>query len=453
MKTETKFPADFLWGTATASYQVEGAWNEDGKRPSIWDDYCHSDNKRVFQRQNADVAIDEYHRYKEDVAYIKKLNCNAYRFSVSWARILPEGTGKVNEKGVEYYDNLINELIKNGIKPVITLFHWDLPLCLQQKGGFVNREILSWFEEYAKVCFERFGDRVDYWITINEPTVFAFSGYMLGVVPPCIKDYAKAFLAAHHALLAHGRTVRLFRKMNLKGKIGFALDIIPKFPAKDTEEDRRAARLANVTTQYFFYEAVVYGRYPSEALKFFSERGADVNVSEEDMNCIGEKCDFFGFNYYLTQTVEYEKGNGIADCKYVFCRGLPVAPQSQWEIDPNGLYDLLKKITEDIGPDIPIIITENGICYEDKVLPDGSINDEERKEYVRVHLEAIRRALADGINIKGYFNWTAFDNFEWNNGFSTRFGMIYVDFVTQQRTIKKSGEFYAEYIKENTKKV
>ncbi len=444
-----KFPKDFIWGVGSASYQVEGAWNEDGKGENIWDRYCHSPESKVFEHQNADVTIDEYHRFEEDMDWLKELRCNAYRFSISWARILPAGTGAVNPKGIAYYNKLIDGLLARGIQPMVTLYHWDLPVALQDKGGWANREIVDWFAEYARVCFENFGDRVPYWITLNEPTVFTFSGHLLGAVPPCIQSFEQGLYSAHHAMVAHGTVVRLFRKMGLKGKIGFAFDIVPKLPYTDAEEDKKAARLANATTQYFFYEGVTKGQYPKEAIDFYESKGVKLPLQDGDMELVTEKCDFFGLNYYLTQAVRYKKGCGLFDCEYVFRENFPVANAVEWEIDPEGLYDVLKDVQKATNNEVPIIITENGICQDD-YCENGEYNDDERLGYIRAHIDMIQKAYSEGVKMAGYVCWCGFDNFEWNNGTNKRFGLIHVDFETQKRTMKKSGKWYREFISKNS---
>lgn len=442
-----KFPKDFLFGTATCAYQIEGAWNEDGKGESVWDRFVHSGTHCIKNDDTADVAIDHYHRYREDFDILKGLNTNAYRLSISWSRIFPEGKGKINQKGIDFYNDVIDALLERGIEPAVTLFHWDLPAALQTYGGWANREIVDWFLDYAKTCFENFGDRVKLWFTLNEPIVFTKRGYGLGLVPPAIKDCQLGLDAAHNALVAHGKTVELFRKMGLKGKIGIALDMIPKIAATDKPEDVKTADIANAVTQTYFYDAIVKGKYPELALKWYKERHAQPKILDGDMECISQKLDFIGINYYLTQAVIHKPNNGFYDMEVV-SRGYKIS-NLWWESDPEGFYDLLKKVHEDL-PKTPIYISENGWSVDDPAPENGEIHDEERKNYLMEHMAIIERCLAENLPIKGYFLWSAFDNFEWCAGYSARFGIVYVDYATQKRTVKDSGKWYAEYIKTNS---
>ena len=442
-----KFPKGFLFGTGTSAYQIEGAWNEDGKGESVWDRYVHSGTHSVRNDNTGDVAIDHYHRYNEDFDILQSLNTNAYRFSISWSRILPEGSGKINLKGIAFYNNIINALIARGIEPMATLFHWDLPAALQEKGGWANRDIVKYFTEYAKICFEHFGDRVKRWITINEPIVFTIRAYGLGLVPPCGKDCQAGLDAAHHALLAHGETVRLFRKMNLEGKIGLALDMIPKIPASNSADDVAVAELANALSQTYFYDAIVKGEYPALALKWYEKNHAAPKILDGDMQIISQKLDFIGINYYLTQAVKYKKGNGLYDFEVV-ARGYKTS-NMYWECDPQGFYDVLTMVTKDTGG-IPIVISENGWSVDDTVTEDGEIHDLDRIYYLEAHWQILEKAVRDGLPVEGYYLWSTFDNFEWNIGYDARFGIVYVDYPTQKRTVKDSGKRYAAYIKEKS---
>lgn len=444
LENKNKYPKGFLFGTATCAYQIEGAWNEDGKGENIWDRYVHSGTHSIKNDDTADVAIDHYHRYNEDFDILQKLNTNAYRFSISWARILPDGSGKINQKGIDFYNKIIDAMLKRGMQPAATLFHWDLPAWLQEKGGWANRDIVEYFLAYAKICFEQFGDRVKRWFTINEPIVFTKRGYGLGLVPPCGKDCQAGLDAAHNALLSHGKTVRLFREMKMDGQIGLALDIIPKLPATNSVEDVTVAEIANATSQMYFYDAIVKGKYPETALEWYKKKFAAPKILDGDMQIISEKLDFIGVNYYLTQAIKYKKGNGLFDFE-VIARGYPVS-NLWWESDPQGFYDVLKMVQKDTGG-IPIVISENGWSVDDTVTENGEIHDVERVNYLKAHLEMLEKAIADGVPVEGYYLWSAFDNFEWNAGYSARFGIVYVDYETQKRTVKDSGKWYAEYIK------
>ena len=440
-----KYPKGFLFGTATAAYQVEGAWNEDGKGESIWDRYTHSLTHSVKNDDTGDVAIDHYHRFREDFDILKSLNTNAYRFSISWARIFPQGRGEINQKGIDFYNNVIDALLERGIEPAVTLFHWDLPAALQTEGGWANRNIVKYFVEYARVCFENFGDRVKWWFTVNEPIVFTKRGYGLGLVPPCGKDTQAGLDAAHNALLAHGEVVKLFRQMGLEGKIGAALDIVYKVPATDKPEDVAAAELANATSQIYFFDAMIKGKYPQIALDFYKTKHAAPTILPGDMETISQKLDYIGINYYLTQAVEYMPGYGAYDYKTV-SRGYKRS-SLRWESDPQGFYDVLMMVKKETG-DLPIVISENGWSVIDVVEADGTVVDSDRLEYLQNHLAIVEKAIEDGVNIQGYYLWSAFDNLEWNDGYDARFGIVYVDYATQKRTVKESGKWYAEYIKE-----
>jgi beta-glucosidase len=445
---DKKFPKDFLFGTAVASYQVEGAWDEDGKGESIWDRLSHGGTHSITNDETADVAIDHYHRYEQDFDILKELGTNAYRFSISWARIFPHGKGEVNQKGIDFYNKFIDALIVRGITPAVTLFHWDLPAELQSLGGWANREIVKWFTDYARVCFENFGDRVKIWFTLNEPMVFTHKGYWLGIVPPNGKDCQLGLDATHNALLAHGETVKLFRSLNLDGKIGIALDMLPKFPATDNAEDVEIAEIFNSVTTSYFYDAIVKGEYPEKGLKWFKERKASPKILQGDMQTISQKLDFIGINYYLNMFVTYKKGLGIYEIEQSFRDGYK-RNCLDWEIDPDGMYDFLKKVYKETG--LPIVITENGTNAKEELV-DGEVHDPGRIEFLDAYLGAIKRAVTDGIPVKGYFLWTAFDNFEWNHGTSLRHGIVYVNFDTQERIIKDSGYFYKKFIEENKSK-
>ena len=445
MKYENlQFPKNFLWGTASSAFQIEGAWNEDGKGESIWDRFCHDGLGKVANNDIADVACDHYHRLDEDLDLMKELGVNVYRFSISWPRILPEGIGKVNEKGIEFYDRLIDGLLERGIAPCPTLFHWDYPIALQNKGGWMNPESVDWYVNYARVLFERFGYKVPYWITHNEAMVFTFAGHEQGNFPPCVRDFQTAVQTSHHALLAHGKTVQLYRSMGLKGQIGIALDIWPKVPATNDPKDKEAADIANDTTHYWFYNAVAKGEYPENALRVYKERGYLPDVKPGDMEIIGTPCDFLGINYYSTTAVKYEKGCGRFDYRPVR-RDLPKTDMG-WDIHPEGLYDFLKKAHADTNGKMPLMITENGRAVKDVLSLEGTVEDYERFDYILRHLQVIRKAMDEGVDIRGYFVWTMLDNFEWAEGYDKRFGLIYVDYNTLKRTPKRSAYLYREFI-------
>lgn len=431
------FPKGFLFGTATSAYQIEGAWDKDGKSESIWDRHCHERTGIVRKNYDGDVAIDHYNRFDGDLNLLKELGVNSYRFSIAWTRLLPDGTGRINEKGVEFYNKIIDGLLLRGIQPVVTLFHWDLPAKLQEKGGWANKEIIGWFSEYARLCFERFGDRVKYWITMNEINVFTFRGYSLGVIPPCIRDYKMAVKCAHNAVVAHGKVIRLYRELKQGGKIGAAIDIVPKTAATDGERDKYAADVCNATESYFFYDAIVKGKYPELAIKALKEKNYwpdDIDLKELEIAC--ERADFLGVNFYGTQAVVYREGAGRFDCEIVSANSENVAYNNR--PCAEDFYRLLMKIKTETDGKMPIMITENGLGNNaDTVGREEELNDDARIEYVEKHLTALKKAIDNGAEIIGYMYWSMFDNFEWNWGYDQRFGLVYIDYGDNLKRVKK----------------
>lgn len=435
MENEIIFPKGFLLGTATASYQIEGAWNEDGKSESIWDRYTHEKNGRVFENQNGDIAVDSYHRLDEDLDCLKELGCKVYRFSLSWTRIIPNGVGEVNKKGIEFYNKVIDGLLKRDIVPAVTIYHWDLPIVLQDKGGWANKDIIKWYKDYAKVCFENFADRVKIWFTLNEPFSFLMQGYGYGAVPPCITDWKVCLQAIHNAMIAHGTAVKLFREKKYQGKIGIALDLIPKFPKTDKQEDIIASELANQTTQFWFYDAIYKGKYPEKGVEFFKSKGLMPETTKEEMEIISEKLDFVGINYYLVMNAEYKKGANIFD--YEMTEG------GDYKKYADGFYELLLKVKEETG--LPVFISENGIVSITEEEKKDELNDDFRIKYLSLHFKACTDAIKDGVDVFGYTVWTAMDNFEWNKGNSFKMGLISVDYENDlKRIMKKSGKWFKE---------
>lgn len=441
---EYKFPQDFLWGAATASYQIEGAHDEDGKKPSIWDTFSHTHGK-IVNDDNGDVACDHYHRYKEDVALLKQLGIEAYRFSISWPRIFPDGKGTPNEKGMEFYINLVDELISQGIKPVATLYHWDLPQALQDYGGWGVRETMECFKEYAAYVFDKLGDKVNQWITINEPWVSAFAGHFTGEHAPGLRNLSAAREASHHLLLAHGEAVRLYREKNLKGTIGITLSVSPVYPASETKRDLHMADFAHALINSWFLDPVFKGKNTGIMESLFREYSVPMpRMGEKDMDIISTPIDFLGINYYTRQVVKL--GNGLFGVEKLRPEG--TYTDMDWEIYPQGLYDILSRIKEDYG-DISIYITENGAAFRDSVDYNKNIHDTERISYIKEHLKVVHKAIQDGIRVKGYFVWSLLDNFEWTYGYSKRFGVVYMDFETQERMVKDSGWWYRNVIGNN----
>ena len=448
------FRKDFVWGAATASYQVEGAAYEDGKGLNIWDVFCKEDG-HVYEHHTGDVACDQYHRYKEDVAIMKELGLKAYRFSVNWARILPEGTGKVNEKGLAYYDNLVNCLIENGIEPYMTLYHWDLPYALHQKGGWLNPQSPEWFYEYAKLMAAHFSDRVSHFFTFNEPQCTVGLGYVTGEHAPGLKvgpyDY---FSIWHNVLKAHGRGVQAIREAAVRPvEIGMAPCGALYYPATDSKEDIEAARKANFSLPEadiravswdvaFCADPVFLGQYPEDIMKSFGQYFP--KNAEKDLELISQPLDFYGQNMYNAVPVRAdENGNPVRVDRY------PGFPKTaiQWPVTPEVLYWAPKFLYERYQK--PFYVTENGMSSHDWVSLDGKVHDASRVDFMHRYLREFKKAAADGVDRRGYFAWSLMDNFEWAYGYSERFGMVYVDYQTQKRTVKDSGLFYKNVIASN----
>ena len=448
------FRKDFVWGAATASYQVEGAAYEDGKGLNIWDVFCKEDG-HVYEHHTGDVACDQYHRYKEDVAIMKELGLKAYRFSVNWARILPEGTGKVNEKGLAYYDNLVNCLIENGIEPYMTLYHWDLPYALHQKGGWLNPQSPEWFYEYAKLMAAHFSDRVSHFFTFNEPQCTVGLGYVTGEHAPGLKvgpyDY---FSIWHNVLKAHGRGVQAIREAAVRPvEIGMAPCGALYYPATDSKEDIEAARKANFSLPEadiravswdvaFCADPVFLGQCPEDIMKSFGQYFP--KNAEKDLELISQPLDFYGQNMYNAVPVRAdENGNPVRVDRY------PGFPKTaiQWPVTPEVLYWAPKFLYERYQK--PFYVTENGMSSHDWVSLDGKVHDASRVDFMHRYLREFKKAAADGVDLRGYFAWSLMDNFEWAYGYSERFGMVYVDYQTQKRTVKDSGLFYKNVIASN----
>lgn len=439
------FPKDFIWGTATAAYQIEGAYKEDGRGESIWDRFSHIPGN-VFKGHTGDVACDHYNRVEEDVKLLKEIGVKSYRFSISWPRIFPEGRGEVNQSGLEFYKKLIYLLLQNDITPAVTLYHWDLPQKLQDIGGWANPEVADYFVEYAKLMFKELGDLVPIWITHNEPWVVSILGNAWGVHAPGLKDYKTALLVAHNILVSHGRAVRAYRDMGLKGRIGITLNLGPVYPATDSEEDRLAARIEDGFLNRWFLDPVLKGSYPTDMVDFYREKGLLPDFNEEDLKIINEPTDFLGINNYSRNVMKYNREG------YPFPSNLVSTDNDKtemgWEIYPEGLYDLLTRLHRDYDG-VEIMITENGAAFNDIVNREGKVEDDNRLDYIHNHLSSCHRAIEAGVNLTGYYVWSFLDNFEWAEGYAKRFGITYVNYETQERILKKSGHWYSEVIKNN----
>ena len=443
------FKKDFMWGAASAAHQIEGAYNEDGKGLGIWDAYTQENDGRVKHGENGNIACDHYHRYKEDVALMKSMGIKNYRFSISWPRVMPNGVGEVNEKGLEFYSNLVDELIANGIEPLVTLFHWNYPYELHLKGGWLNSDSSDWFAEYVKVVVNRLSDRVKYWMTINEPQVFIGPGYQFGNLAPFEKrSTAEIIRMSHNVLLSHGKAVKVIREnAKIEPKIGFAQVTPCVTPKGDSPEDIEQARKESfdlddgefVFSTTWWADPILLGEYPKKAYEIFSDKMP--NIKDGDMEIISQPLDFYGMNIY--GSASRKKIGNYPDNEYIGCprtlMGWPVTPETlYWS--PKFLYERYK---------LPILITENGMASHDWVHIDGKVHDPQRIDYCHRYLREFKRAAADGVDLMGYLYWSIMDNFEWAEGYDKRFGLIHVDYRTQKRTIKESGYWYKEVMRTN----
>jgi beta-glucosidase len=437
------FPDGFLWGSATSSYQIEGAWDADGKGPSIWDEFTHTPGS-VKNGDTGDVACDHYHLYREDVALMRSLGLKAYRFSIAWPRVLPQGRGSVNEAGIDFYSRLVDELLAAGIEPVPTLYHWDLPLALQREGGWPNIDTAGWFAEYAEVCFRRLGDRVKRWITLNEPQVVAGLGYMSGEHAPGHKDRAEGLLAGHTLLVAHGLAVQRCRSLLPAAEVGITIDIWPIYPATDSIDDRAAAARASEANGWFL-DPIFRGDYPHLMRDAHGELLP--SFSEEQRRVVQSDIDFLGLNNYSRKVVRHDPSAKPYGAQTLPPQG-PVTEMG-WEVYPPALHDVLVWTWERCSPKA-MYVTENGAAFEDEPDASGRVEDEKRRLYLRDYLAQAHRAIQDGVPLKGYFAWSLFDNFEWAEGYTKRFGIVRVDYRTLSRTVKKSGEWYGEAARSNS---
>ena len=445
-----EFPPGFLWGTATASYQIEGAVAEDGRSPSIWDTFSHTPGK-VAGNDTGDVACDHYHRVAEDVAIMRDLGVDAYRFSVAWPRIIPGGTGAVNQAGIDFYSRLVDTLLDNGIRPFVTLYHWDLPQVLEDRGGWQNREIADWFAEYTAATVSALGDRVTHWTTLNEPWVSAFLGYAIGVHAPGHTDPLEGITAAHHLMLAHGRAVPVIREHCPDAEVSITLNPSQVYgPENPTPADEDAVRRADNIYNGIFFSPLFAGRYPDGFLEDTAHLTDHSYIHDSDLVEISRPLDNLGINNYFPFRVRSAAGDepgtpALAGMERV-TEVAPLPPHTAmgWEISPQGHYDILMRSAKESL--LPVYITENGSAWPDEVSADGQVHDPDRVDYLHGHLGAVADAIEDGAPIKGYFAWSLLDNFEWAYGYDKRFGIVYVDYETQQRIPKDSAKEYARII-------
>jgi beta-glucosidase len=439
------FPDGFKWGCATASYQVEGACLADGAGESIWHRFAHTPGK-IKGGDTGDTACDHYYRGGADVDWMRWLGLNAYRFSIAWPRLFPADARTFNAQGLAFYDRLVDSLLAAGIEPFVTLYHWDLPTWADDRGGWTNRDCASWFADYASAVYERLGDRVHQWMTLNEPWVSAFLGYLNGVHAPGHTDPNEAYAAAHNLLLAHGLGVQRFRQSGHDGKVGIALNMTDAIAATPSDADRQAARLLDGQANRWFADPIFRGTYPEDVEAVLAGAGVRLpEVAAGDMSLISAPIDFLGLNYYSVQTVTASTDLG----------GFRVQPPADrtlnamgWEMEPSGLYHLLTRLHREYTQG-PIYITENGYPLRDAEVGGSDVDDQPRIDYLRDHIGVAWQALQDGVPLKGYFLWSLMDNFEWAEGYSARFGILRVNFETQERTPKRSAEWYRQVIARN----
>lgn len=440
------FPKDFIWGTATSSYQIEGAANEGGRGESIWDRYSKTPGK-VNDGTNGDVACDHYHRYPEDIALMKNLGVGAYRFSIAWPRILPSGRGTVNAAGLDFYDRIVDTLLAAGIEPFVTLYHWDLPQALQDEGGWANRATAEAFAEYARVVGKRLGDRVKKWITHNEPWCASLLSHQLGLHAPGIKDYRTALSASHHLLLSHGLAVPILRECSSGAEVGITLNLTPTVPASRSAADIDAARHFDGYFNRWFLDPLFGRHYPADMIADYIAAGhlppeGLTDLRPGDLKIIAAPCDFLGVNYY-NRTVM--RSSRIPEEENL-PRTEHLAPREEWtemgwEVYPDGLRQILTRVHLEYNP-AKLYVTENGASYSDGPDPEGRVRDERRRRFLRDHFIAARRAMDAGAPLAGYFVWSLLDNFEWERGYTQRFGIVWVDYATQKRIPKDSALWY-----------
>ncbi len=443
---EINFPKDFLWGTATAAFQIEGAVNEDGRGESIWDRFSHTPGK-VYRNQNADIACDHYHRYREDIRLMKNVGLRSYRFSIAWSRIFPAGGGKLNIPGLDFYQRLVDDLLADEIVPMITLYHWDLPQSLQDKGGWANRDTVKYYLDYAAAMFDKLADRVQLWITHNEPWVTSFMGHDSGVHAPGTRDRQTALQVSHHLLLSHAGAVELFDEYRgTDSRIGITLNIAPAYPDTDSPEDELAARYYDGYQNRWFLNPLFRGSYPQDMAEVYQRHYNAPAVKPEDLDAFSKsRIDFLGVNYYMRKILRRPLTR-----EELFTEVRPDYQgarftEMDWEIYPDGLYSLLTRIQREYDPPA-IYITENGIACPDRIDAEGRIQDDGRIDFLRSHFRAAQRAMQEGVKLKGYYVWSLIDNFEWAYGFSKRFGIAYVDYGSQARILKASAHWYRQVI-------
>jgi len=449
-----RFPENFLWGTATAAYQVEGAVEEDGRGPSIWDTFSHTPGK-VRHGDTGDIACDHYHRLEEDLDLMADLGLQMYRFSVAWPRIQPEGRGPTEQKGLDFYRRLVDGLRQRSIQPMLTFYHWDLPQALEDRGGWASRETSERFAEYVGVVYEALSDEVGYWITLNEPWVSAWMGYGLGTHAPGRQGSDTALAATHHLLLGHGLAMERMRSAGDDNQLGVTLNLHPAHPSRDTRDDNDAARRTDGQANRLYLDPLFRGEYPEDILSFYAERGVDLSfVREGDLQKISVPIDFLGVNYYFRHLIREAPEEPLSQVPFSDLGARPIVPHEGektamgWPVDPEGLMEMLVRIKDEYA-DVPIYVTENGCAVDDYIDPEGGVDDEERISYLDSHFRAAHEAIERGVDLRGYMVWSFLDNFEWAEGYSKRFGIVFVEYGTQRRVPKASARWYAGVIRRN----
>ncbi len=451
------FPEGFLWGAATASYQIEGAAGEGGRGPSIWDTFSHTPGK-VLHGDTGDIACDHYHRLEEDLDLMAEIGLQAYRFSVAWPRIQPDGAGSANREGLDFYRRLVDGLRQRSIEPMLTLYHWDLPQALQDAGGWTSRETAERFAEYTEIVYGALSDSVPYWITLNEPWVSAWLGHGYGLHAPGLKDPNAALAATHHLLLGHGLAMERMRSMGSPGdgnQLGVTLNLHPAHPGRDREADREAARRVDGQANRLYLDPLFRGSYPEDVFSYYRESGADLSfVQDGDLQKISAPLDFLGVNYYFRHMVRDAPEEAHSEVPFSDLNARPIVPHAGektamgWPVEPEGLTEMLVRIKDEYA-DVPLYVTENGRAVHDYVDPEGDVDDEERISYLDRHFRAAGEAMERGADLRGYMVWSFLDNFEWAEGYSKRFGLVFVDYGTQRRVPKASARWYSEVIRRN----
>jgi beta-glucosidase len=445
-----KFPGGFAWGTATAAYQIEGGVAEGGRGPSIWDTFARQPGK-ILDGSSADVACDHYRLYREDFALMRELGVRHYRFSIAWPRIIPSGSGAPNPAGLDYYERLVDSMKENGIEPYATLYHWDLPQPLQDKGGWAQRSTADRYVEFADVVTRRLGKSIKNWMTHNEPWVVAFVGHLFGSHAPGMKDLPTALAAAHTILLSHGKAVPVIRaNVGAAARVGIVHNLEWVEPASRKEEDRAAALRHDGAFNRWFLDPIFKGTYPADMVEWYGR--AAPAVQPGDMEAISAPTDFLGVNYYTRRIIAHDPAGDFLHARHISYPFVPHADYEEWEVSPEGLYRVLVRVSEDYGRPA-LYVTENGTPLADTVGPDGACHDPVRVDYIARHAAGIWQAIQDGVDVRGYFVWSIMDNFEWNLGYTKRFGLVHVDFRSQKRTVKDSGKWFSRVSRANSVEV